>query len=207
MAAPGNYIATYHARVRFGPDLEVAVSPARFATYRRAAQSDQHAWELYRWNLELSAAALPLAADTEVALRNAVHDRLTVYFGRADWWASSDLALDDETNETLTKVVREHQKRIAKGTAGTGKVVADLMLGTWTLLLSKGGRSALGRQIDYEPIFDGIRPPGTGAGVALIPLVVVWSETVELLRWISPALADFHESNQALPKIFASKPV
>ena len=146
--------------------------------------------------------------------------------------------------------------RSSKGTGGTGKVVADLMFGTWVLLLSKGGRSALGRRIDYEsnlwrpalrfcfatgsttatgrvrrptrdsvhtraanlqrlrnrsahhePIFDGIRPPGTGAGVALIPLNVVWSETVELLRWIAPALAEIHEANQALPKVLASRPV
>lgn len=72
-------------------------------------------------------------ADVEVTLRNTIHDRSTSYFGRDDWSASTDLVLDDITSE----VVRRHRKQLAKGTIGPGKVIADLMLGTWVMLLGR----------------------------------------------------------------------
>lgn len=134
----------------FNPGYEPAVSTARLATYRAIARDDDHAWALYRWSIDLAAAFTPLACDVEVTLRNTVHDRLTAHFGRDDWWASTDLVLDDITSETLAEVVRRHKKQLAKGTIGPGKIVADLMLGTWVMLLSRGGTSALGRAIDYE---------------------------------------------------------
>lgn len=75
----------------FNPSFEAAVSTARLATYRAVASVDHHAWELYRWNLELAAAFTPLACDVEVALRNCIHDQLTIHFGRPDWWAATNL--------------------------------------------------------------------------------------------------------------------
>lgn len=134
----------------FNPGFEGAVSTARLGTYRALGHDDDHAWALYRWNIELAAALTPLACDVEVTLRNTIHEQLTVRFGRDDWWASTDLVLDDITTETLSDVVGKHKKQLAKGTIGPGKVIADLMLGTWVMLLSRGGTSALGRAIDYE---------------------------------------------------------
>ena len=60
-----------------------------------------------------------------MTLRNTIHDRLTDHFGRADWWASTSLLLDDITAEMLTEVVRKHQRKIARGICGPGKVIAD----------------------------------------------------------------------------------
>ncbi|HWJ63707.1 hypothetical protein KSP35_19595 [Aquihabitans sp. G128] len=134
----------------FNPRFEPAVSAARLGTYRAIAADDDHAWALYRWNIDLAAALTPLACDVEVTLRNTIHGHLAAHFGRGDWWASTDLVLDDITSETLTDVVRRHKKQLVKGTIGPGKVIADLMLGTWVMLLSRGGTSALGRAIDYE---------------------------------------------------------
>lgn len=134
----------------FNPSFETALSTARFNTYRAIALNDDHAWELYRWNLGLVAAFTPLACDVEVTLRNTIHDQLTNHCGRADWWANTSLVLDDITTETLASVVERHHKKLAKGTIGPGKIVADLTLGTWVMLLSRGGSSSLGRVIDYE---------------------------------------------------------
>ena len=134
----------------FNRAFEPAVSTARFGTYREIARDDDHAWALYRWILDLAAAFTPLSCDIEVALRNTVHDQLAKLFRRADWWASNELVLDDITSETFSEVVRRHKKQLAKGTVGPGKIIADLMLGTWVMLLSRGGTSALGRAIDYE---------------------------------------------------------
>lgn len=137
-------------RLVFNPSFEPALSTARLATYRAIARDDEHAWGLYRWNLDLAAAFTPLACDVEVTLRNTIHDQMTKRFGRQDWWASTSLVLDDITTETLATVVQRHHKKMAKGSIGPGKVVADLMLGTWVMLLSRGGTSSLGRAIDYE---------------------------------------------------------
>lgn len=134
----------------FNPSLEMAVSAARFSTYRKAASDDGHAWALYRWNIDLVAALAPLTCDVEVTLRNTMHDQLSGHFGREDWWASPQLLLDDLTSEMLAQAVKKHQRKIAKGGVGAGKVVADLTLGTWVMLVSRGGTSALGKAIDYE---------------------------------------------------------
>lgn len=233
--------------MEFNHRVEQAISTPRLTTYRARAFSDEQAWALYRWNIELAAAIAPVAADLEVTLRNTIHDRLSEHFGRADWWASTSLHLDDVTNDMLTEVVKKHQKNIAKGTIGPGRVVADSTLGVWVHLLGRGGHSALGRAIDYEtklwrpalrfgfstgtstpsgrerrptridvhrraalfqrlrnrtahhePIFGGIRSPGSGT---LVPLADVWDQSVELLQWMCPDLADWHRRNSTLPGI------
>ena len=130
--------------------VEKALSTKRLDAYRLHATTDDDAWALYRWNIQASAAVLAFAADLEITLRNSIHDRLTDRFGREDWWASPVLLLDDVTNEMLTEVVRRYQKKLARGTVSSGRVVADTTLGVWVHLLSRGGHSALGRTVDYE---------------------------------------------------------
>ena len=56
-----------------------------------------------------------------MTLRNTIHDRLTDHFGRADWWASTSLLLDDITAEMLTEIVRKHQRKDRQGHLRTGK--------------------------------------------------------------------------------------
>ena len=131
--------------------VEKALSTKRLDAYRQHSSTDAEAWALYRWNIEVSAAVLPMAADLEVTLRNTIHELMADRFGREDWWASPALLLDDVTNEMLTGVVRKHQKKIAKGTVSPSRVVADATLGVWVHLLSRGGHSALGRSVSYEP--------------------------------------------------------
>ena len=236
----------------FNHRIEKAVSTSRLAPYRAQASSLKNAWALYRWNIELSAAVAPLAADLEVTLRNTIHDQLAAYFGRTDWWAANTLHLDDTTNAMLTEVVKKYQKKIAQGTVGPGRVVADATLGIWVQLLSRGGHSALGRSIDYEtrlwrpalrfgfstgtftpsgrlrrparadvhrraaqfqrlrnraahhePILNGIRPTGTDTPV---PLMDVWAQSVELLAWMCPDLAELHQTNGTLPELLLNRP-
>ncbi len=100
--------------MEFNHHFEQAISTPRLNTYRSQASSDENAWALYRWNIDLAAAVAPLAADLEVTLHNTIHARLTEHFGRPDWWASTSLLLDDITAEMLTEVVRKHQKKITK---------------------------------------------------------------------------------------------
>jgi hypothetical protein len=95
----------------FNPQIEQALSAARFQTYRDIALTDEHAWNLYRWNVELASATMPLVADLEVALRNTMHDRLSSHFGRSDCWASDKLLLDRDTHENVARTVELHQRR------------------------------------------------------------------------------------------------
>ena len=55
--------------VEFHHQVEQAISTPRLSTYRNRASSDEHAWALYRWNIDLAAAVAPLAADLEVTQR------------------------------------------------------------------------------------------------------------------------------------------
>ncbi|WP_419552648.1 hypothetical protein [Candidatus Poriferisodalis sp.] len=238
--------------MEFNHRVEQAISTPRLGTFRHQASSDDHAWALYRWNIDLAAAVAPLAADLEVTLRNTIHNRLADHFGRADWWASSSLLLDDITAAMLTEVVRKHQKKITKGTFGPGKVIADSTLGVWVHLLGRGGQSALGRAIDYEtnlwrpalrfgfskgtttasgregrparaevhnraalfqrlrnravhhePILNGIQIPGSNTVVALDD---VWEQSLELLHWMSPDLAELHRGQSAIFDLLQHRP-
>jgi len=238
--------------VEFNYQIEEAISAPRLNTYRSLASSDDHAWALYRWNIDLAAEVAPIAADLEVTLRNTIHDRLTDHFDRGDWWAANSLLLDDVTAKMLTDVVRKHQKQITKGTGGPGKVIADTTLGVWVLLLGRGGNSALGRAIDYEtklwrptlrfgfskgtltrsgrerrptraevhkraalfqrlrnrvahhePILNGIQTPGSNT---IVSLSDVWKQSLELLGWMSPDLANLHRSHSSMPEILNHRP-
>lgn len=131
-------------------DIERAISTARLQSYLERAANDEQAWAIYRWNLELAAAFGPLISDVEVSLRNTIHTQLSGLYGRADWWAHDRLILDDDTRELLTSVVSKFQKGIKKGTVSPGKVIAELTLGVWVHLLSRGGNSRLGRTAGYE---------------------------------------------------------
>lgn len=130
--------------MEFNSSIEQALSPARFSTYRHLAADDDHAWELYQWNGHLAAAFVGLLTDLEVTMRNTIDRQLTDYLGRTDWWAGDRLVLDDFTASTLSDVVQRHRKHLASGRIGPVKVIADLMLGTWVTLLSRGGTSVLG---------------------------------------------------------------
>ena len=99
------------------------------STYRRVTRSDDHAWALYRWNLDLVAGFGPLASDTEVALRNTIHDQLSTHFGRPDWWASPALILDDTTTDVLTRRERPSTQGNCSGGSTTLRARLGLMGG------------------------------------------------------------------------------
>ena len=134
----------------FNTSLERALSSERFKSYRALGNDDDHAWALYRWNLELAAATGPFLSDFEVTLRNTIHRELASHLGREDWWTVSRLRLDLSTQESLAAITQRHRKKLSKGSVGPGRVIADLTFGTWVQLLSKGGATSIGQEVDYE---------------------------------------------------------
>ena len=67
--------------------LQKAASEARTAPYLAACGEDRSAAvRLYAWNIQISAAFQAPLGCLEIACHNALHQRLSDLFGRADWW-------------------------------------------------------------------------------------------------------------------------
>jgi hypothetical protein len=72
--------------------LEQRISAERFAPYRAATGNDvARALRRYERNTEISAAFWAVLSDLEIVVRNAMHERLSLWslgaYGRPDWYA------------------------------------------------------------------------------------------------------------------------
>jgi hypothetical protein len=100
---------------------------------------------LYEWNMAVSSALFETLGAFEVVLRNAMHERLSVYYSRryhnsgswyslapldADGRAAVDIAIDRATDKGMQPEL-------------PGKVVAELSFGFWRYLLSKKYRNTI----------------------------------------------------------------
>ena len=103
-ADPGGYsmsVPQHRGRVNFFSwdenildDLEASFSAERLGTYLKAAGGDRaRALHLYTWNTAISAAFYGPLQGLEVALRNAMHRRLTAFYGAA-WYDNPATGLD-----------------------------------------------------------------------------------------------------------------
>lgn len=59
----------------------------------------------YFWNLELSAALSPLLGTVEVALRNAIHQAASIYFGQPDWFGVALRHAGDRQWSSMTTAI------------------------------------------------------------------------------------------------------
>lgn len=114
--------------------LDKAVTPIRMGTYLAAAQHDATlARALYVWDRDVAAAFLADVAIVEVALRNAMDERLTANFGPE--WYSKDIGLDGPSRSRLAQT----WDRLPQGRRTHGHLVAGLMFGFWRGVLEPGG--------------------------------------------------------------------
>ncbi|MGY1498955.1 hypothetical protein ACW4TU_20555 [Streptomyces sp. QTS52] len=118
------------------PDWMVRdLSLPRLRRYIRAAHGDARGAErLYWWNVELSAALVGPLHCLELTLRNALHDALVRHHGRPDWWEVAPL---NERGRGLVDGARRSCERRLPRTR-PDDVVAELTLGFWVSLLSRG---------------------------------------------------------------------
>jgi hypothetical protein len=106
---------------------------------------------LYRWNAQLASAYWTPIHFLEVAVRNAVHDALTVEAGNHWWFANQDRTghadwmhgrEGDAISDAIKKIEDANAKKAQKageptpGPVTPGKVVAELPFGFWVGLLS-----------------------------------------------------------------------
>lgn len=114
------------------------ISNERFTTYLNASGGNaDDALRLYAFNIAASGSLLGPLQTLEVALRNALHDRLCGQWGRTDWWSAPDINL----THVHQSMIREAIDRGGAAAAPAGKVVAELPFGFWVGLLGRGGRN------------------------------------------------------------------
>lgn len=158
------------------PDwIRRAFSVPRMRPYlAMTGENDRQAVALYWWNIEVSAAFYGPLHCLEIALRNALHDQLTITYGRTDWWASAPL-----TDHGLRLVRDAESKCRRRGlTPPTADdVVAELSFGFWVSLLSNNRGSSYDRNL-WHPTLHRAFPRYSGSRARLHEAF----ETMRLLR-------------------------
>lgn len=139
--------------------LESVVSRPRLAPYRAASTDPEEAAALYLWNARVGAAFSELLGHLEVALRNEIHDALTVlhdaaraapglcWFDEPAWtkhhWLSGEAR---KSRDQALRRASAHRNRPSR----CGKVVSELNFGFWRYMLS-----ARYEQSFWVPALDG----------------------------------------------------
>ncbi|WP_416901063.1 hypothetical protein [Micromonospora echinospora] len=109
-------------------------SDARLEPYLRAAKGDAVLAErLYWWDDQISQAFHHPLKSVELAVRNALHERLRLRYGRADWWAAAPLR---ENSVRLVEDARQSYRLRARRAPGADDIVAQLSFGFWVALIS-----------------------------------------------------------------------
>jgi hypothetical protein len=109
---------------------------AELDRYRQAASgAGMHAFDLYRWNLQVSEAFYPALSCLEISFRNALHSQLSVRYGRDDWWA--DARLGDHDSAKVQRAINDLCTRQRLSVPCADGIVAELSLGFWVSLLSR----------------------------------------------------------------------
>ena len=131
-------------------EIETTLSPDRFATYMAKSGGDREgAARLYTWNTAVSAAFYGPLQALEIALRNAMHGRLSHVYGAA-WYDTAAAGLD---RGALNRVAQSKQDLHRDGYAvDPPHVIASLSFGFWVSLLGRGGYKDLTRtrKANYE---------------------------------------------------------
>ena len=130
-------------------DFEAIMSPERMSRYLIATKGDTNkAMALYRANLHLSQEVFTVVSCFEVALRNAIDERLKVTLG-SDWLRDAiqpggifDVKKFPETHRKLTKA---YTKLTATNTYRHSQLLATLDFGSWKHMFANGQYRATGQ--------------------------------------------------------------
>lgn len=131
-------------------EIEVSLSPDRFATYLAHTGGDREAAvRLYTWNTAVSAAFYGPLQALEIALRNAMHGELSNTYG-ADWYDCAAAGLDRGASRKVMQSKTDLQRN--KYAVDPPHVIASLSFGFWVSLLGPGGYldETRARKANYE---------------------------------------------------------
>ncbi|MFN8594440.1 MAG: hypothetical protein U0031_23560 [Thermomicrobiales bacterium] len=119
---------------QFVSELKLGLSDPRLERYRRPAEaSDLDMLINYYWNMALADSLHCSLAVVEILLRNSIHNTLSRFFGRADWYDGTGL-LDDNQVEDIARA--KYSIETHKRTLTPARVVSKLTFGFWVTLLS-----------------------------------------------------------------------
>ncbi|UTT52426.1 Abi family protein [Microbacterium maritypicum] len=121
-----------------------SLAPQRLRRFRAAVAGDRGAIALYLLDSQIASHLHATVRMVEVALRERVHRALSSSFD--DHWYLSQRELFDVD---LTEKIDEALEKVGEK-APPGKVVAQLMLGTWVSLLGKGDRKEDGTKARFD---------------------------------------------------------
>lgn len=120
-----------------------SLAPARLRRFRAATNGDRAAASLYLLDSQISSHMHAIVRVVEVALREHLHRALTVAFDER-WYISQRHLFDTDLCEKIDEVLEV----VGEG-APAGKVVAQLMFGTWASLLGRGATKEDGSSAAY----------------------------------------------------------
>lgn len=213
-------------------ELAYWISQRRFDEYLAAAHYDsEDARVLYEWNVSVSGAFFELICHVEVALRNAVDGILSqlevassarVEEARGWWFASATFLRESEL--VFSRTASRHLVDRTKP-ASRDRMLASMTFGIWDAMFGRsyeqlfrkhlvhafpyrnaGFTRAIVKQnvlvlknlrnriAHHQPIFDR-------------PLDEYFTQAMDLLRWISPDLADWVQAQSRIPDLLAQRPV
>lgn len=86
---------------------------------------------LYEANVELSEAVYGILQGVEVAVRNALHHELTIYYQSEEWYRHAPLP------PYLEKKVDEAMRKIGGRRVSPGQIIAELSFGFWVDLIAR----------------------------------------------------------------------
>lgn len=201
-----------------------SLSHERFETYLRAVGHDpQRALELYVWNLQLAGSFYPLLAGVEVCLRNRVVARLESAFG-PEWRTSAEFSghLGPKGTAILNKAVKKLRARTGQITAG--RVTAELSFGFWRNMLLPKYEAPLWTPINAhfahlpdhvdrglletrcETVRDLRNRISHHEPLLKRDITRDYSQALELLRWMSPAKAEWLKPRLETMKLVRQRP-
>ena len=130
-------------------DFEAIMSPERMSRYLIATNGDTNkAMALYRANIHLAQEVFTVVSCFEVALRNAIDERLKVTLG-PDWLRDAiqpggifDIKKFPETHRKLTKA---YNKLTTTSTYRHSQLLATLDFGSWKHMFANGQYRATGQ--------------------------------------------------------------
>jgi hypothetical protein len=124
--------------------VRLYVSVPRTDRYLVATGSKIRAVKLYKANLKISQAFLPVLAVLEVVLRNKVNTVMSAFYADPDWIISQKTGFMADpslacSNYFIRKEVEkaERRMRIAGAAITSGKILSEQMFGFWTALFEK----------------------------------------------------------------------
>jgi hypothetical protein len=114
--------------------IERAISRERLRRYLAATDNNLSlAVAVYEENVAVSEAVFGLLHGLEVAVRNSMHDVLTIHFGTTRWFQSAAVALTPYGRDKVAAAIRD----AGGSSASPGKVVAEFNFGFWSNLAAR----------------------------------------------------------------------